>query len=242
MPGARGVMPGVMPSGALPRLGAAQGWPAPSWATHGAATTADPAGQGWGARPGASNGFRDARESDAFSRPAGFANRAAPGLRADVLMARTHMGGFPAVGAATSSVSPRWNDKAEPGARGVFGGVSSASSAVSAPLGRGRKAFYATAPAPRLGATDVEDITGVRLTDTQLQALRSRFQGDGRDRADQLRNEVFGSMVLRPGQWPKATGGDSSRASSRPGQRAGHSMALVSLPPATAKLRSVSRR
>ncbi|CAK0903394.1 unnamed protein product [Prorocentrum cordatum] len=241
MPGVLVVMPGVVPSGALPRLVAAQGRPSPSslGAAPGAAGAADLVGPGRGIRPGASNGFQGTRESDAFPRPAGFGNKAAPGLPADVLLARTHMGGFPAVSAASSARSSWWNEKAEPGAHGGCGGVSSA---VSAPLGGGRKAFYATAPAPRLGATDVEQITGVRLSDTQLQALRLRFQGDGRDRADQLRSEVFGSMVLRPGQWPKVTGGDGSRASSRTGQRTGQSMAPSSLPPAAAKLRSVSRR
>jgi len=72
-----------------------------------------------------------------------------------------------------------------------------------------------TAPASRIEVSSVEDATGVRLSKDQLQALRKRYQGgyarsgeggrafgDG-PTSDDLRQEVFGSLVLRPGQWPK---------------------------------------
>merc|ERR1719401_577115 len=84
--------------------------------------------------------------------------------------------------------------------------------------------FYMTAPAAtRIGAGDVEEATGVRLSKDQLEALRKRYQGGyarlgGENRFgetisnDDLRQEVFGSIVLRPGQWPKLGG---STAASR---------------------------
>eukprot|EP00427_Karlodinium_veneficum_P037963 CAMPEP_0169280788 /NCGR_PEP_ID=MMETSP1016-20121227/55824_1 /TAXON_ID=342587 /ORGANISM="Karlodinium micrum, Strain CCMP2283" /LENGTH=123 /DNA_ID=CAMNT_0009369197 /DNA_START=190 /DNA_END=558 /DNA_ORIENTATION=- len=82
-----------------------------------------------------------------------------------------------------------------------------------------------TAPGKmQIGAGDVEQATGVRLSGDQLEALRKRYQG-GYARLgaeprfgesinnDDLRQEVFGSIVLRPGQWPKL--GGSTAASSR---------------------------
>eukprot|EP00931_Biecheleriopsis_adriatica_P106429 TRINITY_DN80890_c0_g1_i1.p1 TRINITY_DN80890_c0_g1~~TRINITY_DN80890_c0_g1_i1.p1 ORF type:complete len:236 (+),score=37.95 TRINITY_DN80890_c0_g1_i1:45-710(+) len=88
--------------------------------------------------------------------------------------------------------------------------------------GAGR--FYSTAPAPRLGASMVEEATGIRLSDDQLHALRKRYQGAGwgeSPSSDSLRQEVFSSMVLRPGQWPKIrekpSGDFEGRAASRLG-------------------------
>lgn len=85
--------------------------------------------------------------------------------------------------------------------------------------------LYMTAPGKmQIGAGDVEQATGVRLSGDQLEALRKRYQG-GYARLgaeprfgesinnDDLRQEVFGSIVLRPGQWPKL--GGSTAASSR---------------------------
>jgi hypothetical protein len=83
--------------------------------------------------------------------------------------------------------------------------------------------FYMTAPGKmQIGASDVEEATGVRLGNDQLEALRKRYQGGyarfGGDGgrfgesigADDLRQEVFGSIVLRPGQWPKLGGGSTT--------------------------------
>lgn len=75
-----------------------------------------------------------------------------------------------------------------------------------------------TAPGKmQIGAGDVEEATGVRLSGDQLEALRKRYQGGyarfGAENRfgesinnDDLRQEVFGSIVLRPGQWPKLGG------------------------------------
>mmetsp|Transcript_89488 Transcript_89488/g.227615 ORF Transcript_89488/g.227615 Transcript_89488/m.227615 type:complete len:177 (-) Transcript_89488:93-623(-) len=109
-------------------------------------------------------------------------------LRPEMLLARTHGGVF---FARSSSASTLY---AEPlrGGGDRDGGV--ASDAGSAAGSHGR--FYATAPAGRIGAAEVQEATGVRLSDTQLSVLRRGFGGDTPSSAD-LRQAVFGSMVLR---------------------------------------------
>lgn len=80
--------------------------------------------------------------------------------------------------------------------------------------GKGAARFYATAPAPRISSSTVEEATGVRLNDDQLEALKNRYQGrasgwlggngnPGEVNTDLLRQEVFSSIVLKPGQWPR---------------------------------------
>jgi len=129
--------------------------------------------------------------------------RTSNNLRPEMLLARTH-GGF---SARSSSASTLY---AEPlrGGGDVRRGRGVASDAGSAAGSHGR--FYATAPAGRIGAAEVQEATGVRLSDTQLSVLRRRYQGgggafggDAPSSAD-LRQAVFGSIVLRPGQFARA--------------------------------------
>mmetsp|Transcript_33337 Transcript_33337/g.61117 ORF Transcript_33337/g.61117 Transcript_33337/m.61117 type:complete len:213 (-) Transcript_33337:90-728(-) len=78
--------------------------------------------------------------------------------------------------------------------------------------------FSATAPpAISLSSKMVEEATGVRLQDAQLEALRQRYRGssvpfgaasDQQVNPDDLRQKVFGSIVLQPGQWPHRSRGD----------------------------------
>jgi len=128
---------------------------------------------------------------------------AACGLQPNVLLARTHGGNVfggsrPVTGASSCGMSSRHNGS-EGGGRGSAGG--------------GGK-FSSTAPATLLPASVVEEATGVRLCDDQLRAVRGRYQsgssglamgiaGRAPNQMD-LRQEVFSSIVLRPGQFPNA--------------------------------------
>mmetsp|Transcript_33242 Transcript_33242/g.75738 ORF Transcript_33242/g.75738 Transcript_33242/m.75738 type:complete len:220 (+) Transcript_33242:100-759(+) len=99
----------------------------------------------------------------------------------------------------------------------VFGGGSASN------LRRGgggpQDVFSATAPpAITLSSKMVEEATGVRLQEAQLEALRGRYKGgssipfgaahDQQVSPDDLRQKVFGSIVLQPGQWPRRSRGD----------------------------------
>uniref|UniRef100_A0A7S0FWX3 Uncharacterized protein n=1 Tax=Pyrodinium bahamense TaxID=73915 RepID=A0A7S0FWX3_9DINO len=135
---------------------------------------------------------------------------AATAGRPDLLLVRTHAGGF-------SSRSPGATSSARSSANGVAASASTSSRRRSDTL---EHRHFATAPAaPQIPASVVEEATGVRLSDTQLQVLRRRYQdralgsgisGGGRSggaclepSSGELRREVFSSVVLRPGQFPK---------------------------------------
>lgn len=149
-------------------------------------------------------------------------------LSPDVLMACTHGGAF---SRSRPSSTSAWSSK-HSGHPSPFKGWEGRSHGAPSTCSTPDKRFYATAPAAqRIEAHDVEEATGVRLSRDQLQALRRRYQG-GHSRfaggsfggegptAETLRQEVFGSIVLRPGQWPKAAAVDAmpdlaSKTSSR---------------------------
>jgi len=111
--------------------------------------------------------------------------------------------------------------------------------------------FYATAPAPRLEISGVQEATGVRLSDDQLSILRTRFKGNeggfgsaGPTGAD-LRQEIFGKMVLQPGQWPRARdtatplerGGDHSTPARQRGGGGGLRLGKIEETPPSASSR-----
>jgi len=135
-------------------------------------------------------------------------------LRPDVVFARTHTGclSIRPSSSATSFTSAPSDTTRRRGHGGLVGsGNGNSFSDVSSAAGNlSERRFYATAPAGRIGSAAVEEATGVRLSDGQLSVLRRRYQGgnggfsgaDHPSSAD-LRREVFGSLVLRPGQWPK---------------------------------------
>jgi len=144
-------------------------------------------------------------------------------LRPEMLLARTHAGGF---SARSSSASTLFAEPLRGGGdlRRAGGGASDAGSAAGS---NGR--FYATAPAGRIGIAEVQEATGVGLSDAQLSALRGRYKGAGggafggeNPSAAELRQAVFGSLVLRPGQWPRSIPEDrveagEARAAKTPG-------------------------
>eukprot|EP00929_Paragymnodinium_shiwhaense_P102338 TRINITY_DN65556_c0_g1_i2.p1 TRINITY_DN65556_c0_g1~~TRINITY_DN65556_c0_g1_i2.p1 ORF type:complete len:281 (-),score=36.51 TRINITY_DN65556_c0_g1_i2:94-936(-) len=173
-------------AGGLPQLGSSQMRPQ----AHGAAALRREVGGGGGA-------------SEMLARP-------------DLLLARTHGGGlFGARGRPPTSGSGRSTSSR-------VDGLPPSTPAAGARL-------FATAPAaPRIPASAVEEATGVRLSSEQLSALRSRYQGGlslthsggaaafgGEPSSSELRHEVFGSIVLRPGQWPKLRPVDNESAAAK---------------------------
>jgi len=202
-------------SAALQHLGASRvgggGGPGrPRGAPRGSAGAAP----GPGRRPPRSTRLRDGTPDSMAAAPRGRPDM----LRPEVLMARTHAGDL-----GWSRPHTDADSTAEEGWSAC--GPSSASSATArGPGGGGGRApeprapgrFSQTAPPPRLAFAEVEEATGVRLSKDQLQALRRRCCQGGYGRfagglggeslnGEQLRQEVFGSIVLRPGQWPKAS-------------------------------------
>jgi len=145
------------------------------------------------------------------------------------LMARTHGGNFSSPNRRPLTGTSLWSNAAsEASDMQGFKAPQGASRASGSAANKGNR-FYMTAPAGRIEFSAVEEATGVRLSKDQLQALRKRYQG-GHGRfgegggfgeapsADGLRQEVFGSMVLRPGQWPKANNDAGSECDSAPRQ------------------------
>lgn len=127
----------------------------------------------------------------------------------EVLMARTHGG---SMSSSRSTATTLQCPTPSAPSRSRFGDRSS-SLTVDPRLNQ-------TAPARPIAASAVEEATGVRLSDSQLQVLRMRYQGgcgimascsfgDGPTSSD-LRREVFGGIVLKPGQWPRVAADDAS--------------------------------
>lgn len=158
------------------------------------------------------------------------------------LLARTHGGNFSSA-AAGGGRRPRSNGAASMWSMPSSMGDSQSTgfnkpdrgASCSTPPGNDKR-FYMTAPArQQICSSSVEEATGVRLSKDQLQALRKRYQG-GHSRlgesggfgekpsGDALRNEVFGSIVLKPGQWPKL--GGSSVADSEMAPRQGNAQRM----------------
>lgn len=170
----------------------------------------------------------------------------------DMLLARTHGCNFGNAGASgrrpKSSASIWSSPSAAESSQGPR--PAAAHKVDSVPANR---RFYMTAPAARIEVSDVQDATGVRLSQDQLQALRKRYQGGharsgeahsafgGGPTTDDLRQEVFGSLVLRPGQWPKLGSSAASEcdAPARQGTAQRLSGGSTSLPAAAAPRRGV---
>jgi len=188
-------------------------------------------GRGGGAVAGGSS-------SSSCSRP----GAAAGPLGSLNLMMRTHAGEMldrmpSATGSRWSSASSQPPGSSRGGGGGGGGGGSS----------HHQRRFYATAPQFRIESTDVEKATGVRLSDDQLSALRRRYQGghtaagafgalalrdsggEGSPTSDEIRQEVFGGMVLKPGQWPRFKDSGNSDCIAGEGGRGGRSATGSSL-------------
>mmetsp|Transcript_24752 Transcript_24752/g.57502 ORF Transcript_24752/g.57502 Transcript_24752/m.57502 type:complete len:227 (-) Transcript_24752:141-821(-) len=134
-------------------------------------------------------------------------------LRPDLLLARTHAGGMSTRSSSSRAVVSSRSTACSSAASVVTIRPDTSFRPDASPTNR---RLFATAPAaPQLAVTSVEEATGVRLSDRQLQALQQRCH-DGHSgsfgadpRAGTLRREVFSSLVLRPGQFPRL-GPDSS--------------------------------
>lgn len=152
--------------------------------------------------------------------------------RPDNVFAQTHTSGFPAAMRPSSSLSVvAYLDPLRAGGAAACGQPHSLRSNGShlnsdaSSVASSARRFYATAPAPRLSSDTVEEATGVRLSNSQLSALKRRYQGGratfgGGDlpNNNDIRREVFGSLVLQPGQWPKL-GGIAEQRSQTPSER-----------------------